>query len=760
MIPRLLACALTLLAALPWEALAEKPKPVRPRPADTTVEVMRGGSVRIALKARERNLNRLKYRTVGAPRHGRLSSVQQYNGPESQGPGYVIYTHGNDDDSTSDTFAFEATSTLTNLTGRGRVTVRIVDLPAQLQITPPTLDFGDIAVGDPPARMVVELANVGGGLLQGFLEPPAPFLLEGDGSFVLRRGEKVRVPLLFAPERPGPYTFPIQPVLGDAAILTLKGNALAPIAIIVASEQFTAQANQSRTARAVVENLSQEPHEVLVKLPPETPVKPVAPFIVAPGQSAEVLLRIPPDHKTHLPSFPVSFEAAGQTYLHSFTAPAIPAGLVVVAAPDFGDIAARGIPKASLVLRNDGGAVAEVRLQPHESITPADGAPTFRIEPGEEHVMELELRRKKDTSPPAPLVLLFRGEEIQVPVTAAIVPAGTPTPVVTPTPTPAPRETAQWALDTDIRCTTTPQGPAVRWTEKNGWTNVALQHRPAGSNAWTNYQLPAPHEGLLGWLQSLAGKIQGFLDKPIDRTTIEELSGEEEKFGEIPIATDAPGSDDLWRLQATSSASGESQTVSPAFRIEADRTLVAVDEQPAPAPTPAAAPAATPAPVALSRQRTLGPVTAIESAGIKSERRGATLQVVLAHDPSLRGFRLERGAMVSPVDPKTGIPGAPEFEPLAAPEAEVEILFFGEGEAEGRKLTVCAARIDGLPAGTRTYWRLVPAGPSGDLPPTTVLLVDTIPPPPFPWNKLLLATLVLLLAGVLYLRWKINRAPH
>jgi hypothetical protein len=136
------------------------------------------------------------------------------------------------------------------------------------------------------------------------------------------------------------------------------------------------------------------------------------------------------------------------------------------------------------------------------------------------------------------------------------------------------------------------------------------------------------------------------------------------------------------------------------------------------------------------------------------------LQVALAHDPSIRGFRLERGAMVSQIDPKTGIPHAPEFEPINQPEATVEILALAEGEIEGRKLTVCAARIDGLPAGTRTYWRLVPAGPAGDLPPTTVLLVDTLPPPPFPWNTILLVSLFLLLAGILYLRWRINRAPR
>lgn len=57
-------------------------------------------------------------------------------------------------------------------------------------------------------------------------------------------------------------------------------------------------------------------------------------------------------------------------------------------------------------------------------------------------------------------------------------------------------------------------------------------------------------------------------------------------------------------------------------------------------------------------------------------------------------------------------------------------------------------------------WRLVPSGPQGEMPPTTVLLVDTQPHPPFPWNTVLLVSLFVLLAGVLYLRWRINRVPR
>lgn len=771
MTARHLVCAAVFFAAFPPGAAAEKPRPARPAGKDVQVEVMRGGSVQIPLRGFERNLNQLVYRVLENPRHGRVSNLEQYDGPDRQGPGSIIYTHGDDDESTEDEFIFEVRAPTTKLAGRGRARIRIIDSPAKLQITPSTLDFGEVAIGDPPARRIVELANVGGGVLQGFLEVPAPFALGGDGTFVLRRGGSTRIPVLFAPERAGPYSFPVQPALGDPATLILRGEALSPFFVETESTNFTTNEG-SRSLTVKVFNNSQTPRDITVGFPPGSPVEPVAPLALEPGETNDVVLRLPAEHKTGIPEFQVYFKDRDHEQMLTLAAPAIPAKLVIVQEPDFGVILPRRIPKATLVVRNDGGSAAEGRLQQSDTLFSADGIPAFRIEPGEEYAMELELRLRKDTALPTKGVLGFGGADLPFDIVASLAPT-TPTPTPTPivlVPTPPTELQPRWSLNSDLQCVATPEGLAIRWTEKNGWNNVIVQHRTNAGAPWQDYRLPEPREGLLGWLQSLlewfqslGGGIQGFLDKPIDRTTVEELSGEKEKFGQTLIAPDAPGGKDLWRLQAASSSSGEPRTVSPLFRIEKDRKLVAVTEEPKPTPSPTAATVVTapPPPVTapVSRPRTLGPVTPIVSAGTKAERRSATVQIALAHELGVRGFRLERGAMASSVDPKTGIPSAPEFEPLEQPDAEVETLFFGEGEAEGRKLTVCAARIDGLPAGTRTYWRLVPAGPDGDLPPTTVFFVDTLPNPPIPWNKILLGILVLLLGGILYLRWKINRVP-
>ena len=757
MSPRLFACLAIFFAAQSTDSPAKKPERVSPKAENVEVEVARGGSVRIPLRGFERNLNPLTARPLTKPDHGRLSGLEQYNGPQRQGPAYLTYTHGDDEDSVTDTFAFEVRAGITGRTGRGRVIINIIDATPVLSITPELLDFGPAAPGDPPTRRVVELANIGGGILTGFLRPTEPFALEDDGSFVLRRGEKTRIPLLFAPERAGEFRFPLQPVAGDTASLTLKGLGLPPLALEIAEETFSANPDQSRIAITVVKNQSARPRTVSVGLPPESPVEAIADFALGPGESAEVILRIPPGRKEYVPPFGVRFETDGHAELREFTASAIPAALRIIAPPDFAEVRPGTVARASLILGNDGGTPAEGKLLPSESISPASGATAFTVSPGMELAIPLELRLKPDQAAPAEITISSLGKEVTIPVATRIAPASSPPPTPSATPSPTPRP-ADFALNTEIRYTSTAEGPAITWVEKTGWKDYTLQHRTESSSAWQDYHPPAPREGPLGWLQSLAGRITKFLETPIVRSDPTAMPSDEAPTGRQPIAESRLGTDE-WRLVATPDG-GAARPVSMPFHIR-ENTLVGIADQPAPNPAPATAEPTRPASSAAAppTARVFGRETAMVSAGSKAERTGAFLQIIFARELDIRGFRLERGAMVASLDPKTGIPGAPKFEILNPPEATVEILGLGETESEGRKLTVCAARIEGLPAGTRTYWRAVPTGPSGDLPPTTVLLVDTIMPPPFPWNTVLLGALFTLLAGVLYLRWRINRAP-
>jgi hypothetical protein len=352
--------------------------------------------------------------------------------------------------------------------------------------------------------------------------------------------------------------------------------------------------------------------------------------------------------------------------------------------------------------------------------------------------MLLELRLKPDQAPPTEISVSLSGKEVPIPVTAhLIIPSPTPTPSATPSPTPRP---AEFALNRDIRYETTPEGPAIAWVEKSGWQDFTLQHRTESGGAWQGYQRPAPHEGLIGWLRGLADGIRKFLATPIERADPTAEPSNEAPAGRQLVAESHLSAADQWRLVATPEG-GDKRDVALPFRVR-DNTLVGIPAQPDRLPPPPT-----------------GPVTAHASAGIKAERFGALLQIAFTRDLGVSGFRLERGAMIAPIDPQSGIPGAPRFKTIDPPEANVEVLGLGEVTAEGRKLTLGVARIDGLPRGTRTYWRVVPTGPSGELAPTHVLLVDTLPVPPFPWRTVAIGALCALLAGVLYLRWRLNRPP-
>ena len=752
--PHLLAGTALLLAVFAGEAGAQKQRPARPAGKSIEVEVMRGGSVQIPLRGFERNLNRLEYETIGSPRHGRLSQLEQYNGPERQGPGFVTYTHGDDENSTEDTFAFEVRAPTTGLRGRARVTIHILDPPPR----PPEqslLDFGAVAVGDPPARRVFVVTNRGGGVLRGRLELPPPYLVDGDGNFELGRDEIANIPILFAPEKPGSYTFSISPVLGEPATLTLRGEALQPFAVEANRFEFREHPDQSRTASAEVKNQSQSPQRIAVVLPPDSPVEPAPDLELAPGETTEVTLRIPAATKARVAPFGVRFETADHAVLLEFQAPPVPPEVIVVSPPDFGTVKPGTAAKATLILSNAGGAVADCRLQTAKNLTTEDGAPAFAVVPGTAHNITLKLIPKKDQDLPTNIVVAFREQELSIPVAATWAPTD---PAPSPTPVKPDRELppAQnlLTLNTGLRLETKNGAAFIAYLEPPGRANFTLQHRPASTAEWRDYQMPAPHEGLFAWIANLPRRIEKFFDTPIQRPQISVMETDE-RWVRIEIASEEVGGPDLWRLVAAPSGQSEPRPVSDEFRITTERLVAAEPEAPVTQSTPVPAPTQRP----TLQARAVGPVTEMASAGSRPERDSALVQVAFAQDLGVRGFRLERGAMVAPIDPKTQIPQAPEFEKMDPPGAEVELFGVAEGEAEGKSFTVCTARISGLERGSRTYWRIIPEGPKGELPPTSVILVDTLPRPPFPWNTLLLVALTLLLAGVLYLRWRMNRPP-
>ena len=745
--------ALALTTSPAWPAKKELIPPPQGKSVGM-VEVPRGGRITINLAGIDRNKRPLKFGIDRPPRYGRLGNIAMQQ--ESPDKATVVYTHGDDDESAEDSFIFTVRAASGGPAGRSTVKIRIVDQPATL-LAPAEIDFGGVVIGETAQRRC-EISNLGGGELAGKLEAPEPFSVQGPADFLLKRGARRNFTLNFSPSNTGPYTFRVQPSPHDPAIIELKGEALSPFSVRAESDLFVLQRDDSRTAEIKIQNNSTKPLTLAVKLPPDLPVSAPASLKIAPDQTAAVTLRIDPAYKKSVPAFSVQFIAHLHTEICELSAPAIPPSLQVSSEPDFGALEPGRTAQAKLVVQNNGGAQADFEVQTGESLRLLDAPPAISLAPGAAREISLQLRLGKNETLPPMLRLVFQGNAIPVNVRAKIAEpeapaASEPTPVATVSAPVSPAEAAPpYVLNQDLVLMQPGGTIRLEWIEKQNWNAYTLQQRPPGSEFWQTYEPPHENDGLVAWVASIPQKIRGFLDTPIQRNE----PGELPKVTRRSILLDPQSIDtaSVWRLRGTPVNSTEPENLTPEFLIT-PQGLVPAPATPTPAPSPT---------VEKSERTQLSPlveepVTNVLSAGIQSEKHAANLRIALARDPDVVNFRLERGAMIAQLDPADGIPHQPRFEPVPHDDGKVEIEGFSNAESEGKQYTIVAARIEGLPSGARTYWRLVPITKDGERPPTSVLLVDTLPVPPFSWRNFFLWGSLAILAGVLFLRWRINRVP-
>ncbi len=726
-----------------WAAKKELIPPPQGK-SEGVAEVQRGGRVTINLTGIDRNKRPLKFAVDRPPRFGRLGAISM--APGSIDRATVLYNHGDDDSSTEDNFVFTVRAASGGPAGRATVKIRITDQPAAL-LAPAQIDFGEVVIGETAQRRC-EISNLGGSLLEGDLEAPEPFGVQGPGEFLLKRGARRNFTINFSPTNPGPYTFRVQPSPQDPAVIELKGEALPPFTVRDDAELFTVHPDDTRTATLNVSNNSSKPLSLAVKLPPCIPVTAPGNLKIPGGETRAVELKIPPEHKKFLPKFSVQIVSVGYTAACELSAPAIPPRLNVSTEPDFGEIEPGRTADAQLVVQNTGGSQADFEVQTDDSLRLLDAPPTISLAPGASREIGLQLRTKKNAALSPTLRLLFQGNTLPVKVYAKFAEPETPVPTAAsnsaPQPEPAPHP---YALNQDVILARSGETARLEWAVKPDWSAFRLQRQTPSSELWLDYQPPQKPDGILAQIESLPQKIREFLDTPIQRD--EPGAPAAEKLDGISLVSTDIGSGTVWRLRATPSSGTEPQNLTPDFVITQNGLT------PVPLPPIPALSTAQP----LEPITTLEPLTKIESAGIKSEKYAAELRVVLARDPEVVNYRLERGAMIATIDPTDGIPRQPRFEPVPHEDGKVEIEGLSHTKSEGKEVTIVAARIGGLPSGARTYWRLMPMTQDGNRPPTSVLLVDTLPVPPFPWRNFFLWSALAMLAGVMYMRWRINRIP-
>jgi hypothetical protein len=284
---------------------------------------------------------------------------------------------------------------------------------------------------------------------------------------------------------------------------------------------------------------------------------------------------------------------------------------------------------------------------------------------------------------------------------------------------------------------------------------------------WAPYAPPAPPRGIIETIgDRISDFFRGLLGPQQPPPTHEEPPPVPEWTAETIDEAAAANAELRWRLTAQKGKAADRQTVSEEFVINwSEGQLAKAGDGATPfiAPAPALE---TPAPAIESSAaptigtRPIAPALKVESARADARRDSATVQVIFPRDPEANGYRLEHGFQQAMTDKKTGLPYAGDFLPQPHPEAIVQVLGTTTIEHEGRELTVLVADIEGLAPGSASLWRVVTMADGQDRWPTGEFIVSTLPPWQVPWRQAMLAAAFIALAAVLYLRWRINRAPR
>ena len=750
------AAAVLLLSA---SCILAAPKEMRRPPMGEalSVEVTRGGRAIITLKAYEGRNNPLVYEIVRErpPGHGELVEFRQAD-PNRQGFASVIYQHSDDETSYEDEFAFRARAIGGGVSSPIKVRIRIIDQPPRLA-APSRIEFSAVA-GESDFRLI-GLTNAGGAVLEGRLAPEEPFYVEGDGRFRLGRGESVDLSVRFSPKsvdavRPQKLTpSPADP----GGVIVLGAEARAPFAAEAATIEV--QPDGSRAGRIVVTNFCSYPLNLSLQLQPEGAAELVPERKIAAGGTAEIPVRIGLDKKGGSLEFRARLSDDFYAVELPMQAPAVPPKLELLTPElDF-----RRDDEASLEVQNMGGVEGRFTLELPPQLQSLDGATSFAVAAGESK--SARLLRKTSSEPDANTLVvdLGRGGRIPVPLLfAEPTPTPTPAPVVAkPPPNIPPNAPAKpWRLNKDLQLEKTADGKVcVAWVaEKDGWTDASLQVIDAkGARPY-----PAETEAR-GWWASLVAWWSGrtaevekaradiekkFKDRntvpgeEIDDAPVEDPEKAERRSAEI-LPQDLANPDLRWRLTARDRDSDSRESVSEDFVADVPGGLL-VPERITPLPAP-------------RTDDRLQAARKIHGTAVTAERTRAKVIIAIEAEPDITGYRLERCQMVSEIDPVTGIPLRPRYEPIQH-EGQVTILGVSPAEYEGKKLSVVVAMIDGLKAGTATMWRLVPLADEEALTPTGEFFVRTEPPWSLPWRTIVLGLLFAVLATVLWLRHKQRKA--
>ena len=739
-----------------------------PIAVSSNISVWRGDRIKVTLRGFQGN-NPVEYSIARAPSHGSLSGIVQPDPDRvtDSTDGFVVYTHDNSDESVADEFTFRARGVRGGgVSAPAKVRINIMDRPPVLA-APSVLDF-QAAAGESMARSL-GLTNAGGAILQIDCRVKPPFEIIGAETIELPRGASTNVLVRYAPKVAGEEVREtILPGINDStgAQIVLRGESLAPFDIAAASGQFVLE-NKARIASLTLVSKATETQKVTITAEPSGLAEVSSPVQLEPGASLLLEMRIPPERKGERQEVRVAISTPFHRRDVVIAAPPVPASLELLTKDlNFTE----GRRNAVISVTNSGGVAGVFRLSPVPGLTFAAGgnldAREFAVAPDSKTDVELILDAPRNAAPPTKLPVEIGGETEFISIHAPP-PAPEPSPTVTPkfSPTPTPAPPKPWKLNEDVRVSAqTAPILLLEWRP-----SIDLWRKPElevfRESNWRPYERPADSRGIM---QIIGDYLSGFFISIVgtrDLASTGEEPPPEAEWIVMHIDDDSAGSRGLlWRLTAQKGKTGQREPASQDFVINWDAKNLEKAEEPAEATVPLTPTAIVPSPpanpAATTESRTIAPALKVEDARANPRRDSATVQVIFPRDPEADGYRLEHGFNPTLLDKNTGLPYPGDFRTVPHPTAKATVVGMANTEYEGRELTVLAATIEGLNAGTSTTWRVVTMADGKDRWPTGEFIVTTLPPWRFPWHQAMLIAAFAALAAVLYLRWRINRAPR
>ena len=227
-----------------------------------TIAMKRGGQVAIPLGIHGTRGELLEFLIRTPPAHGRLSAVKS-TGMNSATVTYVSSARGT---AGEDRFAYAVRGS-EGVSAPGVIAIRFVEpvVAAAKLRAPVEMEFPAIFPGQ-RSTAEMEIANEGGGMLEGEVAVPEPWSIEGLKIFRLAAGQRATFKLVFSPVQPGVRTGEAILSGTERKIIPLRASAEERLAATPALLKLTAQpGSQTRMGVLKITNRSGEDASVAVE---------------------------------------------------------------------------------------------------------------------------------------------------------------------------------------------------------------------------------------------------------------------------------------------------------------------------------------------------------------------------------------------------------------------------------------------------------------------------------------------------------------